>query len=313
MRTTIRHGVAADAATLAEFAARTFADTFAADNRPEDLALHLARSYGPAQQGAELVDPAVTTLLAEVGDELVGYAQLRAGRAPGCVAGDAPLELWRFYVARAWHGQGLARALMTQVDEAARQRGAGTLWLGVWERNERAKAFYRKAGFIDVGSHTFLLGRDPQTDRIMACPVALGTPFTTAALLGSRRMKYNDLLALTSILSVILLSLHISQDIVFGLDRAGLNHLVGIAILLVIACGALLLRDRALGKVIMLLGGLMALAMLPLHMRHGLKPEFLQRSGALLFIWTIYVLGVNGALSIILAVLALRERRKREV
>ncbi len=122
-------------------------------------------------------------------------------------------------------------------------------------------------------------------------------------------MKQNDIRSMTSILSVLLLSLHISQDIVFGFDRAGLNHLVGVAILLVIVCGAVLLRTRLLGKVIMLLGGVMAAGMLPLHMRHGLRPEFLETGGALLFIWTLYLLGVNGAFSIILAVRALRTRR----
>lgn len=122
-------------------------------------------------------------------------------------------------------------------------------------------------------------------------------------------MSRNNLLSATSILSVLLLALHISQDIVFGFDRAGLNHLVGVAILLVIVCGALLLRERALGTVIMLLGGVMAAGMLPLHMRHGLRPEFLERSGALLFICTLYVLGVNGALCVILAIQSLLARR----
>jgi len=122
-------------------------------------------------------------------------------------------------------------------------------------------------------------------------------------------MKQNDLLSGASILSVLLLALHISQDIVFGFDRAGLNHLVGVAILLVIVCGAVLLRERASGKAIMLLGGVMAAGMLPLHMRHGLRPEFLGRSGALLFVWVLYLLGVNGAFSIILAIRALRVGR----
>jgi len=122
-------------------------------------------------------------------------------------------------------------------------------------------------------------------------------------------MKQNDLLSLTSVFSVLLLALHISQDIVFGFDRAGLNHLVGVAILLVLVCGAVLLRERRLGKVIMLLGGVMAAGMLPLHMRNGFRPEFLEKSGALLFIWTLYVLAVTGAFSTILAVLALRARR----
>lgn len=122
-------------------------------------------------------------------------------------------------------------------------------------------------------------------------------------------MKLTDLLSATTILSVLLLTLHISQDIVFGLDPAGLNHLVGVAILLVFACGAVLLRERIVGTVIMLLGGLMAAAMLPLHMQHGLRPEFLEKRGALLFVWTLYVLGVNGGLSIIIAIQALRARR----
>jgi len=118
-------------------------------------------------------------------------------------------------------------------------------------------------------------------------------------------MKRHVLLMVTSLVSAVLLALHISQDIVFGFDQAGLNHLVGVGIILVIVCGTLLLPYRRLGQVIMLLGGVMSAAMLPLHMRHGLRPEFLQASGALLFIWTLYLLGVLGFFSIILAVLEL--------
>ncbi|MBI3504372.1 MAG: hypothetical protein HY059_05985 [Proteobacteria bacterium] len=122
-------------------------------------------------------------------------------------------------------------------------------------------------------------------------------------------MKQNDVLSVVSLLSVVLLALHISQDIVFGLDSAGLNHLAGVAILVVIVCGAVPLRERAAGKVIMLLGGVVAAGMLPLHMRNGLRPELLERNGALLFVWTLYVLGVTGGFAVVLAVLALRGRR----
>jgi ribosomal protein S18 acetylase RimI-like enzyme len=171
MSITIRHGIAADAGDLAELAARTFRETFAADNRPDDLALHLAHAYGASQQGAELADPKITTLLVEAEGQLAGYAQLRSGSVPACVIGDSPLELWRFYVARLWHGQGIAQALMARVESEAEQRGGRTLWLGVWERNERAKGFYRKVGFADVGSHEFMVGTDAQTDRILVRPV----------------------------------------------------------------------------------------------------------------------------------------------
>ena len=171
MNVTIRRGESADAAALAELAARTFRETFAADNRPEDMAAHLAESYGLSQQGAELVDRGITTFLVEAEGQLAGYAQLRTGPVPQCVTGAAPLELWRFYIAQPWHGQGLAQALMERVMTEALERAASTLWLGVWERNERARAFYRKCGFTDVGSHVFMVGSDPQTDRILAKPL----------------------------------------------------------------------------------------------------------------------------------------------
>ena len=157
----------ADARPLADLAASTFLETFATENRPEDMALHVGRAYGVPQQEAELADPGMTTLLAEVDGQLAGYAQLRANAAPDCVMGVTPLELWRFYVAAPWHGRGVAHALMKSVEMEARAPEARTLWLGVWERNERAKSFYRKCGFADVGSQVFVLGTDVQTDRIM--------------------------------------------------------------------------------------------------------------------------------------------------
>jgi ribosomal protein S18 acetylase RimI-like enzyme len=167
----IRTGEASDAKALAELAARTFGETFAADNRPEDIAAHIANAYGTSQQEKELVDPDIATLLVEVDAQFVGYAQLRSGLTPVCVTGERPIELWRFYIARPWHGRGVAQALMNKVERDAYRRGARTLWLGVWERNERAQSFYRKNGFMDVGSHVFVVGTDAQTDRILVRPL----------------------------------------------------------------------------------------------------------------------------------------------
>lgn len=157
----------ADAPALAALAARTFRDTFGADNRPEDLALHLATAYGPEQQAREIEDPVMITLVADVAGTLVAFAQLRRGAAPMCVTGPAPIEIQRFYLAAEWHGRGLAQTLMAQALDTARAAGAETIWLGVWERNPRAIAFYRKAGYADVGAHSFVVGSDPQTDRIL--------------------------------------------------------------------------------------------------------------------------------------------------
>jgi GNAT superfamily N-acetyltransferase len=131
------------------------------------MALHLERAYGVPQQSAEIGDPDIISLLVEDNGEAVAYAQMRLHHAPDCVSGPEPIELWRFYVERRWHGKGVAQQLMERVKDEARQR-AKTLWLGVWEHNARARAFYEKCGFVDVGAHVFLFGTDPQTDRVMA-------------------------------------------------------------------------------------------------------------------------------------------------
>jgi GNAT superfamily N-acetyltransferase len=163
-RVVVRRADPRDAPALAELAARTFRDTFGADNRPEDLALHLASSYGAERQLAEITASDVRTLVAERDGALVGFAQLRRGEPPACVTTADPVELWRFYLDRSWHGRG--RCLMDAALAEADAMGAGSVWLGVWERNPRAAAFYRKVGFVEVGAHEFRVGTDPQNDLI---------------------------------------------------------------------------------------------------------------------------------------------------
>lgn len=167
----IRRGIATDAPALAEIAARTFADAFGADNHPEDLQAHLSSSYGVTQQFQELNDPNVTTLLACASLCVVGYAQIRYHSPPPCVVVDQPIELHRFYVDRSAHGTGVAQILMAAVRSVAVERGGRHLWLGVWERNPRAIAFYRKVGYAEVGSTYFCVGSDRQTDRVMVAAV----------------------------------------------------------------------------------------------------------------------------------------------
>lgn len=171
---TVRRATLADARILSELAARTFAETFGADNTPEDLAAHLASAYGVAQQTAELADPDVVSLLAHADDVLIGFAQVRRKPAPACVSVERPVELHRFYLVRSAHGSGAAAPLMQASRDAAKSLGGRHLWLGVWERNPRAVAFYVKSGFARVGSHVFVVGRDRQTDWVFVSPLAIG-------------------------------------------------------------------------------------------------------------------------------------------
>jgi diamine N-acetyltransferase len=163
----IRRATVADAAVLAELGARTFNDTFAADNKPADMAAYLAVAFSPEQQAAELADARATFLLAEMDGSAAGYAALRAGDAPSCVTGAQAVELARLYVAQEWLGSGVGAALMRACIDEAQAAGYRTMWLGVWEHNERAQAFYRKWAFKVVGTHVFQLGSDPQTDLLM--------------------------------------------------------------------------------------------------------------------------------------------------
>src|SRR5436190_13172099 len=164
----IRRAGTADAPLLTELGERTFRETFAVDNTPEDMAAYLGNSFGEEIQRAELASPAVVAFLAERDGKPLGYALLREGRESAeLVHGERPVELQRLYVEREAKGQGVAQALMERVEEEALARGGDVVWLGVWERNPRAIAFYGKCGFTDVGTHTFLLGSDLQTDRVM--------------------------------------------------------------------------------------------------------------------------------------------------
>jgi ribosomal protein S18 acetylase RimI-like enzyme len=159
-----RHAAGEDAGALAEFAARIYYETFAAVNTPENMQAYLAEAFTLPQLQSELSNPQARFILSEATGKLIGYAKLLADQPPDCVTGEDPIELVRFYIDQAWQGTGLASALMELCVSEARQRGFRTMYLGVWEKNLRAQAFYRKWKFSRVGEHVFYMGDDPQID-----------------------------------------------------------------------------------------------------------------------------------------------------
>jgi len=138
------------------------------------MEVYCAASYGAAIQAGEISDRGLVTLLAESGDAPVGYAQWRRSKSIDCVIAEQPSELGRIYVGAEWHGRGVAQQLMHNVLALAVAAGCDCVWLGVWEQNLKAAAFYRKFGFEVVGEHAFVVGCDQQRDLIMAKP--LSTP-----------------------------------------------------------------------------------------------------------------------------------------
>jgi GNAT superfamily N-acetyltransferase len=163
----IRQATSSDAQLLSELGASTFSETFAADNSTENMAAYLAVSFNPAHQAAELAAPGTIVKLAEIDGAAVGYSMLGTGETPAVVTGENPIELVRLYVANDFIGKGVGALLMKDCLQQAKNLGHETIWLGVWEHNHRAQAFYRKWGFFEVGTHIFQLGDDAQTDLLM--------------------------------------------------------------------------------------------------------------------------------------------------
>ena len=157
-----------DAAALASLAERTFREAFSDTNDEADMELHCSRSFGVELQLREIRDADYVTLLGERDGRLAGYSQLKRHSPQPCVPLERPSELYRLYVDSRWHSSGVAQMLMTETLAAAATASSDGIWLGVWEHNLRAIAFYRKFGFELVGEHDFFLGQDKQRDLIMA-------------------------------------------------------------------------------------------------------------------------------------------------
>ena len=126
-------------------------------------------------------------------------------------------------------------------------------------------------------------------------------------------MKPNTMLTVTSLLSILLMSFHITDDIRRGISRPGFDNVGAVVIFLVWLIGTLLLAERRFGYVIMLLGGLFAAAMPVLHMRGASYPTIAKASGGFFFIWTLIAVGVTGAFAVILSVRALWLSRSRKL
>ena len=175
MSLVVRHARPDEADAVAALAAALFAQAYGASHPEPGVRAYFARALAPASFARDLADPRSAVLVAEDDGErgtAVGYALLREGGptahpdAPPLDAGR-PVELVRFYVDAAWHGRGVAQALMAaSLDEAAR-RGADAVWLEAWQEAARPLAFYRKAGFAPFASVRFAFGGRVDVDYLL--------------------------------------------------------------------------------------------------------------------------------------------------
>jgi hypothetical protein len=119
------------------------------------------------------------------------------------------------------------------------------------------------------------------------------------------QMKHNVMLTIFSLLSLLLLTLHLTDDIVRGIEPGGLSNLIGgVLISVVWLYGTLLLAERRAGYIIILLGALLSLAVPVIHMKGkgvGVASGIANSSGGFFFVWTLIALGVTGLFSVILS------------
>lgn len=163
----IRRCTVADAPALSALAMRTFEHTFTGTCTEEDMAHFLSHYYNVAQMSKELSDPADHIFFAMHQDQPIGYIRFGENEVPFDYDRSLkPLELNRLYIDASFKGMGVARQLMDLYESFAAEHGYQMLWLGVWEHNQRAQAFYRKYGFTFTGhTHPFPVGNTPQTDE----------------------------------------------------------------------------------------------------------------------------------------------------
>ncbi|MEP7096678.1 MAG: GNAT family N-acetyltransferase [Dokdonella sp.] len=159
-------------AQLLALARQVFSDTFSHLYVPEAFREFCDRTWadnGPIAKDFD--DPSVLWHVATERGRPIGYAKVTPLRAPAQTAREGAIELQQLYVASDWHGTGIADELMRRAVESARGLAASELYLTVFDHNERAKRFYARHGFEEVGRCTFQLGDRVDDDRIWRKPL----------------------------------------------------------------------------------------------------------------------------------------------
>lgn len=165
MTITYRVGTLDDIPAIDRIFRQSFCETFAHLYRDEDLQAFLGR-FTPAAWAEEVGSPDYVFRVAEAEGKAVGFAKLGPSSLPVQPVGPT-IELRQFYILKAWHGSGIAAALMDWALGEARRHGVEELLLTVYTDNHRAKRFYERYGFEAVGPYAFMVGSQADEDIIM--------------------------------------------------------------------------------------------------------------------------------------------------
>lgn len=154
-------------ALIQQIGRTTFEETFSTFNTAENMLSYLENEFSTEKLTEELLEPNSEFFIVSVNEKVIGYLKVNIGAAQTEFNAANSLEIQRIYVLKTYHGKKVGQLLYAQAEELAQKKQVDFIWLGVWEKNERAIHFYQKNGFEIIDQHIFKLGTDLQTDYIM--------------------------------------------------------------------------------------------------------------------------------------------------
>jgi diamine N-acetyltransferase len=152
---------------LQEISCETFNETFKDQNSPENMNAYLERAFNVNRLEKELSTINSHFFFVYFNNEVAGYLKVNTQEAQSENMGEDSLEIERIYIRGKFQKLGLGKYLINKAIEIAVEQGKNKIWLGVWEKNENAIAFYKKIGFVQAGTHSFHMGDEEQIDFIM--------------------------------------------------------------------------------------------------------------------------------------------------
>lgn len=152
---------------LIDISRQTFIEAFEAENNPEDFKTYMQKAFSRNQLKRELEDSHMTFYFVSHENELLGYFKLNENGAQTEIKNKDAIELERIYVKSAFQGKKIGHWILQQIKAIAFEQNRSYLWLGVWEKNNKAIKFYENNGFNKFGKHPYYIGSDKQMDWLM--------------------------------------------------------------------------------------------------------------------------------------------------
>jgi len=164
---TIRKCILNDLIDLQEVSYKTFDDTFALLNTESNIKSYLENAFTRDKLLYELTNDYSSFYFIFWGDTLAGYMKLNEYQVQTDISDPKSMEIERIYVLNEFQGKGLGKHLLNKAIEIAKKQQKSHIWLGVWEKNNKAIQFYKSNSFYKIGTHPFFMGKEKQTDYIM--------------------------------------------------------------------------------------------------------------------------------------------------